>query len=56
MGGGRWSGLVLKAEELTEMKWVMRELVMDDGLFESNADQFTGETEEAVASLSVFQI
>ena len=29
MGGGRWSGL--KAEELTEVKWVLRELVMDDG-------------------------
>ena len=45
-----------KAEELTEMKWVMRELAMDDGLFESKPDQFPEGTEEAVASLSVFQI
>ena len=51
MGSRRWSGLGLKVEELTEMKWVLRELAMDDGLFESKADQFSGGPEEAVASL-----
>ena len=38
MGGGRWSGLGLKVEELTEMK--LRELAVDDRLFESKADRF----------------
>ena len=41
MGGRRWSGLMV--EELTEVKWVLRELAMDDGLFESKADQFSGD-------------
>ena len=31
MGGGGWSGL--KVEELTEVKCVLRELAMNDGLF-----------------------
>ena len=48
MGGGRWSGLMV--EELTEVKWVLRELAMDDGLFESKADLFSGGPGEAVAS------
>ena len=46
----------LKAEELTEVKWVFRELAMDDGSFELKADQFSGGPEKAVASLSVFQM
>ena len=43
-------------EELTEVKWELRELATDDGLFELKADQFSGGPEEAVASLSVFQM
>jgi len=36
--GGGWLGL--KLEELTEVKWVLRELAMDDGLFELKDDHF----------------
>ena len=38
------------------MKWMLRELAMDDGLFELKANQFSGGPEEAVVSLSVFQM
>ena len=40
MGGRGWSGL--KVEELTEVKWELRELAMDDGLFELKDGQFSG--------------
>ena len=43
-------------EELTEVKWELRVLAMVDRLFELNDDQFSGGGEEAVASLSVFQM
>ena len=30
----------------TEMKWVLRELAMDDGLFESKVAQFSGDVKK----------
>ena len=46
----------MKVEELTEVKWELRELAMDDGLFKLMDDHFSGTAEEAVVSLSVFQM
>ena len=46
----------MKVEELTEVKWELRVLAMDDRLFELMDDHFSGTAEEAVVSLSVFQM
>ena len=40
----------LKTEELTEVKWVLRE---NDGSFELKADQFSGGPEEALLTVQV---